>query len=117
MKICKFADRVKRKTGAGYIIRGGKYGTAFAEFQAADYTDYDKLCKVVSGIKGTEWEAFRWNKVIRLWTLEDWNTVKTNNAEAEKLVNGFWETLHNFGRAVADKYFQDHADDYARLGI
>ena len=117
MKICTLANKVKKSTGAGYILRAGKYGTTFAEFCAVGYADYDKICAKVARIKGVEWEAFHWNKVVRLWTLEDWNIVKTNNAEAEKLVNGFWETLHNFGRSMADKYFADHAADYARLGI
>ena len=117
MKICTLANKVKKSTGAGYILRAGKYSTTFAEFCAVDYADYDKICAKVARIKGAEWEAFHWNKVVRLWTIEDWNTVKGYNAEAKSLVDGFWEALHNFGREAADRYFKAHEADYARLGI
>ena len=117
MKICKIADKLKKSTGRSYIMRAGKYGTIFAEFHAVDREDFSALCAKALRIKGAEVEYHTYSMIVRLWTAEDWNTVKTNNAEAEKLVNGFWETLHNFGRAMADKYFAEHAADYSRLGI
>lgn len=117
MKICTLANRVKKSTGSGYILRAGKYGTTFAEFYGVDREQFEKICARALRMKGAEVECFNWNRVVRVWTVEDWNTVRENNAEAEKLVNGFWETLHNFGRAMADKYFKDHEADYARLGI
>lgn len=117
MKICTIANKVKKSTGAGYILRAGKYNTMFAEFCPGEYSEYDAICARVARIKGAEWEAYHYSKIVRVWTAEDWNILQNNNAEAEKLVNGFWETLHKFGRAMADKYFSDHAADYARLGI
>lgn len=117
MKICTLANKVKKSTGAGYILRGGKYGTTCAEFHGVDREQFDEICTKALRVRGAEVEYHTYNRVVRLWTVEDWNIVKNNNAEAEKLVNGFWETLHNFGRAMADKYFSDHAADYSRLGI
>lgn len=117
MDIRREADKIKRKTGAGYILRAGKYGTACAEFCGVDLPEYDEICTKALRMKNVEVECFLWNRVVRVWTVEDWKKLRENNEEAKRLTDGFWEALHNYGRAVADKYFKDHAADYARLGI
>ena len=117
MKICKIADKLKKSTGRNYIMRAGKYGTIFAEFHAVDREDFSALCAKALRIKWAEVEYHTYNMIVRVWTVEDWNIVKSNNAEAEKLVNGFWETLHNLGRKAADAYYKAHEADYIQLGI
>lgn len=118
MKICKIADKIVKTTNAsGYIVRGGKYGTVFAEFCPHDWRDYEEICAKAERINGAAVESYLHSHVIRVWTAEDYEKLTRNNAEAKSLVDGFWETLHSFGREAAGKYFNDHAADYARLGI
>lgn len=117
MKIDRKADKLKKITGAGYILRAAGHGTTCAEFHALNYDEYREICAKAERIKGTCVEAFHYSLVVRLWTLEDWTCWSACEDEKKRLVDGFWETLHNLGREAAGKYYADHTADYIRLGI
>lgn len=117
MKIYTKADKLKRETGCGYILRAAGHGATCAEFHALNYDEYDEICAKAARIKGTRFEAFHYSLVVRLWTVEDWAHWNACEDEKKRLVDGFWETLHNLGREAAGKYYTDHAADYVRLGI
>ena len=117
MTLKAIANRIEKSTGEKYVIRAATAGTVFAEFCAEDYPGYSAICKKAWSIKGVHVENHLNTRVVRVWTAEDWKKFRDFEDEKAALVNGFWETLHNYGRAMADKYFKDHAADYARLGI
>ena len=117
MKIQTIANKVKKSTGAGYILRGATAGTVFAEFCADDWDKYSEICAKAWRMKGVYVENHLMTRVIRLWTAEDWKAFNDFEDEKKNLVNGFWEALHNFGRAAADAYYIEHKADYVRLGI
>lgn len=117
MKICKIADKIKKETGAGYILRETAADAVFAEFCPDSWEGYKKIADKAEHMRGVHVERFMYSRVVRVWLAEDYARWEKHEAEKKSLVNGFWETLHNFGREAAGKYFNDHAADYARLGI
>lgn len=117
MTLKAIANRIEKSTGEKYTIREATAGTAFAEFEAEDCPGYSAICKKAWSMKGVHVENHLNTRTVWVWTAEDWKKFSDFEDEKKSLVDGFWEALHNFGREAADKYFNDHAADYARLGI
>lgn len=117
MTLKAIANRIEKSTGEKYVIRDATAGTVFAEFCAEGWPGYSAICKKAWSMKGVHVENHLSTKTVRVWTAEDWTKFSAFEGEKKRLVDGFWETLHNYGREAADKYFMDHAADYLRLGI
>lgn len=117
MKICTIATKIKKSTGAGFILRGATAGTVFAEFCADDWETYSAICAKAWRMKGVHVENHLNTRVVQVWTAEDWTKFRDFEDEKKRLVDGFWEVLHNLGRKAANDYYDAHIADYVRLGI
>ena len=117
MTLKNIANRIAKSTGEKYTIRAATAGTFFAEFEAEDWPGYAAICEKAWRMKGVHIENHLNTRTVWVWTAEDWRKYSDHENEKNRLVDGFWETLHNYGREAADRYFSEHAADYARLGI
>lgn len=117
MTLKAIANRIEKSTGEKYTIREATAGAFFAEFSADDWPGYSAICKKAWSMKGVHVENHLNTRTVWVWTAEDWKKFSDYEDEKKRLVDGFWEALHNFGREAADRYFKTHEADYARLGI